>query len=221
MLPRRKLCLIIEDQKSSIQFIKNLVEAAFPGTETVVARDLKSARLWLQQRIGLENKEDLGLVFVDLGLPDGNGVEIIRSVSQLEPEALPIVVSIYDDDAFLFKALAAGAKGYLLKGGDSSSLVEILKRIENNEPPLSPSIARKLLSYFQQENPVKESREILSPRENETLVLLSRGLTVSEAAKKMNLSPQTVAGYVKNIYQKLHVSNRVEMLQEAHRLRLL
>ncbi len=217
-----KTCLIVEDQKASVEFIKKLMRAAFPKAPIETARDLKEAESWLNKRAIQKNKEPLGLVFVDLGLPDGNGVEVIQSIARLESEAIPIVVTIYDDDAFLFKALAAGAKGYLLKGDDPEILVETLKRIRRDDPPLSPAIARKLLSFFKENKACEKKDEAkLTPREHETLILLARGLTIPETAKQLGLSAQTVTGYVKIIYQKLHVSNRIELVQEASRRNLI
>lgn len=216
-----RTCLIVEDQKASIEFIKKLIRSAFPEAPIETVRNFKEAQEWLNKRALQKDKNPLGLVLVDLGLPDGNGVDVIQSIARFEPDAIPIVVTIYDDDVFLFKALSAGAKGYLLKEDDPVSLTETLKRIEKNEPPLSPGIARKLLGYFK-ENKIGEKDEAkLSPREHETLILLSRGLTVPEVSKQLGLSSQTVAGYVKIIYQKLHVSNRVELVQEATRRKLI
>ncbi len=216
-----KTCLIVEDQKASAEFIKDLLHRSFPGISIEVVRSFKEAQGWLTSREMRKDKSPLSLALIDLGLPDGSGVEIIQSISRLEPEAIPIVLTMYSDDTFLFKALSAGAKGYLLKEDDPESLVEALKRMEKNEPPLSPAIARRLLSYFIENRADENSKVNLSPREHETLILLSRGLTVAEASKQLCLSPQTVSGYVKIIYQKLHVSNRVELIHEANRRKLI
>lgn len=222
MSVNNKVCLIVEDQPASTAFITNLVNTVFPTVKVETVGDLKAALAWLDRRRSQEiSKEPLGLVFVDLGLPDGNGVEFLQNISVLEPEAFPIVLTIYDDDAFLFKALAAGAKGYLLKDDDPEKILETLKRIESDDPPLSSAVARKLLSHFQVKNEPGKSHAKLSPREHETLILLSRGLTVPEVAKELKLSAQTVSGYVKIIYQKLHVCNRVELIHEAHRRKLI
>lgn len=215
------LCLIIEDQKPTAVFLEKTVQTAFPQSKIEVTQDIKSARLWLKNYSANETKSSLSLVLVDLGLPDGSGVEIIREIKKQVPQAHVVVVTIYDDDAFLFKALEAGASGYILKQEEPQFLVDMLKRIEKNEPPLSPSIARRILNHFRKDIVESVSDVKLSPRELETLILLSRGLTVAEVAQELKLSAQTVAGYVKVIYQKLHVSNRVELVREAHRRGLL
>ena len=211
-----KTCLIVEDQIETGSFLEKIVKIAFPNVATVLAQDLKSALSIIHNSSQFKNAP-LGLCIVDLGLPDGSGIDVIRELKEKNPEVPSVVTTIYDDDAFLFKALAAGAFGYLLKADDEACLVDTLKLIEKNNPPLSPAIARRLLKQFQNSKVNQATDVKLSPRERETLVLIGRGLTVNEAAAEMKLSPQTVAGYVKVIYQKLHVSNRVELIREATR----
>ncbi|MBX2988334.1 MAG: response regulator transcription factor [Bdellovibrionaceae bacterium] len=215
-----KLCLLVEDQPQTCDFLHQVVTTAFPGMELVMVRNLREAQGWLEERQRQDEKPPLGLALVDLGLPDGSGLEIIRELAAKEPDTHAVVVTIYDGDAFLFDALAAGASGYLLKEEDPNSLIDVLKRVEKNEPPLSPVIAHRLLEHFRAQNsaPVESG---LTPRERETLTLLARGLTVGESAHQMGLSPQTVAGYVKIVYQKLHVSNRAAAVREAIRRRLV
>lgn len=211
-----KTCLIVEDQLETCSFFTKIVTAAFPDAVTMLAQDLKSAMNMINNPLQFKDKP-LGLCIVDLGLPDGSGVDIIRMLKEKNSDVPSVVATIYDDDKFLFTALAAGAYGYLLKSDDQSSLVDALKQIEKNNPPLSPAIARRLLQYFRISALPDTSDVKLSPREHETLVLIGRGLTVGEVAEQMKLSAQTVAGYVKIIYQKLHVSNRVELMREATR----
>ena len=134
---------------------------------------------------------------------------------------MPVVTTIYDDEAHVFEALSAGARGYLLKESDASLMVEYLRRIERGEPPLSPSIALRLLRHFQTPSILAkvvsepEGQVPLSKREEETLRLIAQGLTVAESAAELGLSAQTVAGYVKSIYQKLHISSRAQATREA------
>lgn len=207
-------CLIVEDQAETTEFLRNAVAQAFPKLNIVTFAEVKEARVWLQRR---DRKPSLALALVDLGLPDGSGLDVLRLIKEHEPEARAVVITIYDSDATLFDALSAGASGYILKGEEPFFLVEILKRIENGEPPLSPSIARRLLNHFAGTKTEKPSEAELTSREKETLTLLARGMTVPESAQQMGLSASTVAGYVKIIYQKLHVSNRAEATREAIR----
>lgn len=211
-----KSCLIVEDQIATSSYLNKIVTMAFPGIATLHALDLKSALSFINNPATFKEKP-LGLCIVDLGLPDGSGVDVIRAVKEKYSDVPSVVATIYDDDGFLFKALAAGAFGYLLKSDDENQLVDLLRQIKNDNPPLSPAIARRLLQHFKDTNAPTANDVKLSPREHETLVLIARGLTVSEVATEMKLSAQTVSGYVKIIYQKMHVSNRVELIREATR----
>ena len=206
-----KLCLLVEDQPTTRDWMLEVLARAFPGVEIATVASVKKAQAWLDG-----HGDALWLAIVDLGLPDGNGVEIVQRLQSQFPDALPVVATIYDDDAHLFDAIAAGARGYVLKDEEADLLVGYLQRIERGEPPLSPSIAMRMLAHFRPEpKPVDDAG--LSPRETEVLTLLARGLTVAEAARSLGLQPQTVASYVKVIYQKLCVSSRAEATREAMR----
>lgn len=210
------LCLLVEDQRDAMIFLRAAVQSAFPGIKIIETQNLRETGEWLDTREKGSMKSPLGLCLIDLGLPDGSGTEVIRRITMTEPSARSVVVTGYDDDGYLFEALAAGASGYLLKREDPVFFVDILKRLQRGEPPLSPAIARRLLAHFHRPEAPMHKVE-LTPRERETLTLLARGLTVAEAANRMKLSALTVAGYVKIIYQKLHVTNRVEATREAIR----
>ncbi|UYO01187.1 MAG: response regulator transcription factor [Devosia sp.] len=205
-------CLLIEDQPTTRDWMLAVLARAFPGivVETVGTR--KAAMAWLDK-----GAPDLWLAVVDLGLPDGSGIDIVKRLQQEFPQVLPVVATIYDDDAHLFEAISVGARGYVLKDEEADLLVGYLQRIERGEPPLSPSIALRMLSHFRAPASVPDDDAGLSPRETEVLTLLARGLTVAEAARRLGLQPQTVASYVKVIYQKLCVSSRAEATREAIR----
>lgn len=235
----QNICLIVEDQPQVCTFLTQSLAQAFPELRVIVRSNITAAVEWLKQRTPeMKSQQKLHLGLIDLGLPDGSGVELIRYLKANEPDTRSVVVTIYDDDQHVFEALSAGASGYVLKFEEPAHFIEILKRIQKDEPPLSPSVARKILTHFNtlasnplvgQTAPTGETPESKKPetkktpltaREQETLTLLSRGLTVAEAASEMKLSPQTVAGYVKIIYQKLQVTNRAEATREAIRLGL-
>jgi len=212
-----RACLIVEDQIASRVWLAGAVREAFGTLELYEAANLGEARAWLAE----SSPAPLWLALIDLGLPDGDGVDLIRDLRRRAPLALIVVASIYDDDQHLFDALAAGAGGYLLKSQTRDEMVWFLRRIEQGEPPLSPAIARRLMRYFHvgETAPPPSSAdpdfEHLTPRETETLRLLARGLTIAEAARVMGLKPQTVASYVKVIYQKLDVGSRAEATRVA------
>lgn len=209
--PATRLCLLLEDQPVTRDWMLTVLSAAFPELRIETVGTLRAAHAWLDRR-----GDELWMAVIDIGLPDGSGVDIVRRLHQEYPEALPIVATIYDDDAHLFEAIAAGARGYVLKDEEAELLVGYLRRIERGEPPLSPSIAHRMLSHFRAP-PVIRDDAGLSPRETEVLTLLARGMTVAEAAHRLGLQPQTVASYVKVIYQKLSVTSRAEATREAVR----
>lgn len=216
------LCLLVEDQEEARLFFQNTLKALFPELQIVAVENLRLAEEWLQGRSQNGGNQPLSLAIIDLGLPDGNGIELIRSLHATEPSTPSIVATIYDDDARLFGALAAGAYGYVLKDDGAARLQDILARLSTGEPPLSPAIAHRLLNHFRFEAPATPPVEsVLTSREVEVLTLIARGHTVQEAAQHLKLSAQTVAGYVKSIYQKLHISNRASATREAIRLGLV
>ena len=192
--------------------MREAIEEAFSPPTIVEHRTVKGALQWLGSTAALP-----WLAVVDLGLPDGHGIDIVRMLVRYSPETRCIVATIYGDDAHLIEAITAGAQGYILKEENRDHIVATLKRIENGEPPLSPSIAQRLLAQFRAPTAPRDGIAGLSARETETLALIARGLTVSEAATTLGLSTNTVAGYVKIIYQKLGISTRAEATREAVR----
>jgi len=211
-----RLCLLVEDQPRSRDWLLGVLTAAFPGIGVVAFARRAEAMAWLAERQGA-GVPGFDLALIDLGLPDGSGVDLVRKLVEAWPNVMPVIATIYDDDAHIFEAIAAGARGYLLKDEEPDLLVGILRRIDRGEPSLSPSIAHRLLAHFRAPAAKADDAAGLTPRETETLTLLARGLTVAEAAGRMGLRPQTVASYVKVIYQKLSVSTRAQATREAVR----
>ncbi len=208
------VCLLVEDQIPNQVRMKQALMAAFPDIKVEVVGSLKEARRWVSGERAA-NADVFELAVIDLGLPDGSGVDLITDITKNHPSVTCIVSSIYDDDVHLFDALSAGARGYLVKNQEPEMIVHYLQRIKQGEPPLSPSVALRLLKHFRT-NTVTEQQDIhLTGRETETLALLARGLTIAEVARHLLLSPPTVAGYVRTIYQKLNISTRAEATLQA------
>ncbi len=213
--PPDRGCLIVEDRPDTRDWLVGVVADAFPDMAHATAGSLREARQWLEG-YAADPPWPLTLALIDLGLPDGSGVELVREISQAFPDTLPVVATIYDDDLHLFDSLAAGAQGYVLKQEDPHTVAACLRRIDGGEPPLSPSIARRLLERMRPKpEPRPRDEAGLTARETEVLTLIARGLSAPEAAREIGLQPQTVAGYVKVIYQKLHVSSRAEAVLAA------
>jgi DNA-binding NarL/FixJ family response regulator len=135
-----------------------------------------------------------------------------------------VVVTIHDDDEHLFPALQAGAFGYILKEQPRALITEQLQRMSQGEPPLSPSIARRVIAYFaaqaKPQQPDLMPHVSLTERESEVLLRVAKGFTLPEIGVQLGLSRHTIADYVKQIYRKLNVSSRAEAALEAQRLGL-
>lgn len=198
--------LIVEDIAEVARALREMVATAFPGSVVETAGSVADGRMKLRSRAW-----DLALV--DLGLPDGSGIELVR---EFAGGRLPVVITtIFDDDEHLFDALRAGANGYLLKDEPTPVLVELLRGIGEGRPPLSSSIARRILHFFR---PPMPQQSALSPREKEVLTLIARGYTVRDVADTLGMSYNTAAGHLKSIYHKLAVNSRAEAATEAVRL---
>jgi DNA-binding NarL/FixJ family response regulator len=212
-----KSALVVEDLPDIRAWLADVARSAFPELNVVTAGRREEGLDWVQ-------RESFDLALVDLGLPDGNGTDVVGALRARQPQALAVVVTIYDDDDHLFPALQAGAFGYLLKEQPREALVSQLLRIVHGEPPLSPPIARRVLAYFaaaagqrmalarQIENQVR-----LTERETEVLQRVAKGYTLPEIAQQLGLSRHTISDHVKQVYRKLDVSSRAEAALEAAR----
>ncbi len=209
--------LIVEDLPQIRGWLGDVARAAFPAVQVTTAARVDQALACVAQ-------QNFDLALVDLGLPDGSGLDVVGALRHHQPKSLPVVVTIYDDDEHLFPALQAGAFGYLLKEQPQQELVAQLLRMAQGEPPLSPPIARRVLSHFatspQRRQTLMRSVEDevkLTDRETEVLQRVAKGYTLPEIAQQFGLSRHTIADYIKQIYRKLNVSSRAEAALEAAR----
>jgi two-component system, NarL family, nitrate/nitrite response regulator NarL len=230
--------LIVEDNPVARSFLTRVVRESFSDTLVITeAGDLETARRQIGPlREGVAAVDPFKLILVDLELPDGNGMELLAELGSYP--ATKIVTTLYSDDDHLFPALQCGADGYLLKEDRFEVLVEELQKIVRGQPPLSPAIARRLLTHFrhgpatagsasnsgpvplssgfQSSRPMPTGRgapldhERLTPRESEVLTYLSKGFTIKEIANLMGIKWFTVNDHIKSIYKKLNVSSRAE-----------
>ena len=208
--------LLLEDIPEIRAWLKALVKQVFP-----TALITECSRV--QDALAQVNSQRFTLALLDLGLPDGSGVDVIAALRERQPEVQSVIVTIHDDDEHLFPALQAGAFGYLLKEQSRELLIEQLQRMAQGEPPLSPSIARKVIAYFgAQKKPAASllPEVSLTDRETEVLLRVAKGFTLPEIGVQLGLSRHTIADYVKQIYRKLNVSSRAEAALEAQRLGL-
>jgi DNA-binding NarL/FixJ family response regulator len=154
------------------------------------------------------------VVLMDIGLGDGiNGIEVVRELKESNPDMLFMMCTIYDEDEKIFEALRAGANGYILKKTPPPKLLEGIKELIEGGAPMSSQIASKVVAAFQNKSIVSSSGstfDVLSKRENEILQMLSTGLLYKEISEQLTISSETVRKHVYHIYEKLHVTNRVE-----------
>lgn len=167
--------------------------------------------------VGLQ-QHPTDIVIADISLPGMRGTELIVRLKDKMPQTQFMVCSIHDDNDTIFEALKSGASGYILK--DPITADEIIKAIHdlyNGGSPMSPYIARKVISSFQKQV-IGEDSTLLSLREKEVLELLSKGLLYKEIAEKLGVTHETIKKHLKNIYQKLHVQNKIEALNKFRQL---
>ena len=229
--------LILEDNPVARAFLCRVVRESFSDVITITETgDLEAARKQIALAggaSGLHGADPFKLILVDLELPDGNGMDLLAELAHYP--ATKIVTTLYSDDDHLFPALQRGADGYLLKEDRFEVLVEELQKIVCGQPPLSPAIARRLLTHFRSgsdgeagaggaglssaafttskpvplvDKPLDHER--LTPRESEVLTYLSKGFTIKEIANLMGIKWFTVNDHIKSIYKKLNVSSRAE-----------
>ncbi len=154
------------------------------------------------------------IVIMDINLPGMNGIECIRKTKAQCPKTQFIMFTIYEDDEKVFEALVAGASGYLLKKTSFEKICESLVELSKGGSPMSTQIARKVVNRLRSTESTAEL-EILSPRENEVLNYLAKGLLYKEIAIKLNITANTVRQHIHKVYEKLHVQNRTEAINKA------
>lgn len=178
---------------------------------------------FLEQMRLMKEEEKPHIVLMDLEMPVMDGVTAVASASSLYAEVKFVVLTIFDDDEKIFKAIKAGACGYLLKEESGPVITDMLMNLwESGAGPISPSIAYKILQMVQQPLPAKTTKETteeifqLSEREKEILQMLSQGLDYKEIASRISISPHTVKKHTINIYHKLHVNSKAQALRIAY-----
>jgi len=203
--------LVVEDQPLLAEWLTATLEACFEGIGVRHAASVGAAMKAIEAE-----RPDIALV--DLGLPDGSGVDVIRRLARQEGCHI-VVTTIYADDQHLFPALSAGAHGYLLKDQPREQTLQALRGIAAGEPPLSASIARRLLRVFNE--PAREAATALSPREREALSLIAKGYKIADVATGMAITQNTAREFIKSVYRKLKITSRAEATLEAARLGLV
>ena len=160
---------------------------------------------------------------VDLGLPDGRGEDLLKSLSRSNPSAELLVFTVFGDEGRLVDALECGATGYVLKGCSSDELVAAIEQIQEGGAPISAMLARHLLKRFRSVEDSLPATSVaslaesvlLTDRESEVLKLVARGYVNKEIASQLGVTPYTVGSHIKNLYKKLAVHTRVQVVRVA------
>jgi DNA-binding NarL/FixJ family response regulator len=166
------------------------------------------------------------VLVIDLGLPDGRGADLIRRAVRQRPDCDALVVTVFGDDQHVIEAIEAGATGYLLKGSPPAELVRCIKELRAGGSPISPSIARRVLSRMRSAAPEAVAAAPLEPgrlteREAEILRLVAKGLSFADVGAALGISSHTVVAHVKKIYRKLAVHSRGEAVFEATQMGII
>ncbi len=157
------------------------------------------------------------IILMDLHMPGLNGIEATRRIVQAHPHIGILVLTMLEDDASVFAAMRAGARGYLLKGADQADVLRAIGVAAHGEAIFSPPIARRLMQYFENMQPILPPNVFpdLTEREREILGLIARGKSNAEIAGELVLSPKTVSNHVSNIFSKLQVVDRAQAVLRA------
>ena len=155
------------------------------------------------------------IAIVDIKLPGKNGIELIHLLKNQMPDTLFMICSYYDDNEYIFNALKNGAVGYILKDARPEEILESLDELNKGGAPMSRYIAKKVVMVFQNK-PQQHKLPELTTQENEILNKVSTRININELADSFSISPLTVKCHLRNIYSKLHVTNRVEAINKLN-----
>jgi DNA-binding NarL/FixJ family response regulator len=207
--------LIVEDDPLT----RRRLEAAVGSVPTLrLTAAVGSTR---EAREALRSPPDVMLV--DLDLPDGTGIELIRELKRAAAPTHAMVITVFADEQHVMQAIEAGAQGYLLKDGSAEYIGRSIGELLAGGSPISPPIARHLLQRFQQPEPAapRDEPSLLTAREREILTLVAKGFSVPEISELLHISEHTVTTHVRHIYRKLEVTSRSQAIYEAVNLGLI
>lgn len=214
--------IIVEDEPEFRRRFAQIIENEPSMRLAGVAANRREAQAILEH-------EEFDVLLIDLGLPDGNGIELIRQVSQRKPDADIMVVTVFGDEQHVVSSIEAGATGYILKDSTPADVISCIRLLRAGGSPVSPVVARSVLRAIRNRigpsSPAARSSQPennpLSARETEILQLLAKGMSFNEIGEILGISPHTVTAHIKKIYRKLAVHSRGEAVYEATQMGLL
>ncbi len=220
--PVIRVALVDDD----VSFQNAVIDALADVTDMLLLSVVGTRELGLS----MLNEPQVDVLIVDLGLPDGSGIDIIRAAHAKWPECNVMVSTTFGDELHVMQSLEAGATGYLLKDSAPNNLINEIRSMYLGGSPISPLIARKILTRFSHDNKTSATqhgpasvklRVALSMREQEVLEYITKGFSSNEIAVLMTVSPHTVLTFVRRIYAKLKVTSKTEAIYEARNQGLL
>ena len=199
---------IIEDQRRTREGLRALIDGS-EGYECVGA--------WasVEESLEFDRLADVDVMLLDLGLPGMSGIEGIGALRKVCPDTAIVVLTVYEDNDRVFRALCAGAVGYLLKNTPAAKLIEGLREAVDGGSPMSPEIARRVVEIFRKFQPPEKVEYDLTPHELRLLKLLVQGHSYRSAATQLGASINTIAFHIKNIYGKLQVHSKSQAVARA------
>ena len=199
----RKTVMVVEDNQGLREQILQILETA---------PDLKCIGAYAsgEQAVPVIIEKRPDVVLMDIKLPGISGIQCVAQIKKAVPDIQIVMVTVYEDSERIFRALKAGASGYLIKSNPPEQLIESIRDAYAGGAPRSSPIARKVVQHFHLLGPSIQEADNLSPREREVLDLLALGLIYKEIGGQLGISAETVRTYVKNICQKMHVRSRLE-----------
>jgi DNA-binding NarL/FixJ family response regulator len=203
----------------SICIIEDILDI-LNGLEVIISRDseFKLIKSFTNAEDAIKEIPMLSpdIVLTDINLPGKSGIDCMKEIKQICPDILFIMFTIFEDSDAVFEALKAGASGYILKNTSPEKIIDSLVELHEGGSPMSPSIARKVLSSFNVLPISNTVNSLLTKREIEVLELLSKGFLYKEIADKQQISISTVKSHLNHIYQKLQVQNKTEAINKLY-----
>jgi DNA-binding NarL/FixJ family response regulator len=197
---------LIEDTESYSTAVASLLGLSDEVLLAGIWKDAESAMLKVPEILP-------DVILTDIQLPGMNGIECIRKLKIECPSIQFMILTVFEEDEKIFEALNAGATGYLLKSAPPEIIFNSIKEIHNGGSPMSPGIARKIISHFQP-SLIKDGHQIFTSREKQVLDLMAEGKLVKEIASDLDVTVHAIKKHIKNIYLKMHVQNKVEAVMK-------
>lgn len=201
---------IIEDVENIRQPLKQFLNTR---ADFICSYAFESAEDFLSESKNFEIPPEV--ILLDIGLPGISGLAAIQKIKEKFPESEILIFTIHDEPGKIFRALQSGASGYLLKNTPLPQIAESIKEAVEGGAPMSPAVARKVVGFFGKKNKNRSEMEKLTSKEKQIVACYVDGLTYKEIAEKLGNSAETIKYHTKNIYRKLHINSRTELIKKS------